>query len=217
MGCFCCWSAEGMTQFAVSEAEQTLRGLFCPSAIHYGYVFPLKWGLYFRYLCEIFQILGCLCMPPLASSSARLFLGFVLSRRSLNSRIFSSFRWAVSFSSAPIRCLPPGPFSRLNPHEYLFVGVLSPTGAAAVKSAGYTCLCVADPHRRLDPAALRHFVLEGRIPSALELRLHSVYRGEALGAPRKSLVGPAPVSSVFAWFSCDLWRPQLVGVHRPQL
>ncbi|KAL8448312.1 hypothetical protein Emed_003842 [Eimeria media] len=80
----------------------------------------------------IWQILGWLCRPPLPPASARLYVGFVLSRRALNARIYSSFR-------------------------------------------------------RLQPAALRHFVLEGRIPSALEIRVHCFPRDEEEG-PRKSLV-----------------------------
>ncbi|KAL8433062.1 hypothetical protein Efla_006261 [Eimeria flavescens] len=78
-------------------------------------------------------ILGWLCRPPLPPASARLYVGFVLSRRALNSRIYNSFR-------------------------------------------------------RLQPSALRRCVLEGRIPSALELRMQSLSRQEGCGPPRKSLI-----------------------------
>lgn len=40
----------------------------------------------------VVQILGHLCRPPLAPASARLYVGFVLGRRALNSRLYSSFR-----------------------------------------------------------------------------------------------------------------------------
>lgn len=95
-------------------------------------------------------------------------------------------------------------FSPRNPTRNSVNMVFSMFAAAAV--AACTCCCALSPHRRLDAAALRHFVLEGRIPSALELRLHSVYRAEGAAAVRKSLVGSASLFS-----SSPICLPCLLG------
>ncbi|OEH73726.1 hypothetical protein cyc_00686 [Cyclospora cayetanensis] len=107
---------------------------------------------------HIWKILGALCKPPLSPESSRLYVGFVLSRRALNARIFSSFR-------------------------------------------------------RLDPSTLRHFILESRVPSAFEMRLHCEPREERQGALaplRKSLVC-RPLSSPRILMARNMLKASLFG------